>query len=55
MSTYAASEIYRQLERGPFDGEDFFRLKVSGLTTTKWVNVTREQLEKIAAILDDGT
>lgn len=51
MSAYAASEIERQLERGPYPGEDFYRLQVSGNGQTKHVNITTAQLTKIAAIL----
>jgi hypothetical protein len=50
--TYAASEIQRQLERGPYEGEDFFRLKVSGDGQTKTVNITPAQLAEIVEVLN---
>jgi hypothetical protein len=53
MSNYAAQAIRDQIERGPYPGEDFFRLKVTGNRETHWVNVTPKQLEAIAAILDN--
>ena len=49
--SYAAREIRRILDLGPYPGEDFYRLKVSGNGATPHVNVTPEQLEAIAAIL----
>jgi triacylglycerol esterase/lipase EstA (alpha/beta hydrolase family) len=50
--TYAAFEMLEQLKRGPYPGEDFYRLRVTGDGSTKTVNVTADQLERIAAILD---
>ncbi len=49
---YAASEIQRQFERGPYPGEDFFRLKVTGKGESRWVDVAPEQLADIVALLD---
>lgn len=48
---YAASELERQLERGPYQGEDFFRLKVTGDGESRWVNITAEELEVIVRAL----
>lgn len=50
--SYAALELREQLERGSYEGEDFFRLKVTGNGETKWVNVTAEQLAKIAEVVN---
>jgi uncharacterized protein (AIM24 family) len=50
--TYAAYELFEQLKRGPYEGEDFFRLRVTGNGETKTVNVTPGQLHEIARILD---
>lgn len=51
--SYPASEIRALLARGSVEGEDFYRLKVTGNGETKWVNVSPEQLATIAAILDE--
>ena len=51
MSEYAASEMRRQLERGPYEGEDFYRMQVTGEGKTKWVNITPAQLAAIAELL----
>lgn len=48
---YRARELRRVLERGPFPGEDFFRLKVTGNRESRWINVTAEQLDAIADIV----
>lgn len=53
--TYAAEEVWRQIARGPHPDEDFYRLHVSGNGETKTLNVSREKLVQIAAILDRGT
>lgn len=52
MSAYAAQQVRRVLAAGPNEGEDFFRLKVSGDLASHHVNVTPEQLSAIADILD---
>jgi hypothetical protein len=49
--SYAARELQRQLDRGPYPGEDFFRLKVTGDGGTPHVNVTPDQLAAIVAVL----
>jgi hypothetical protein len=55
MSEYAATEIRGLLERGPYPGEDFFRLKVTGNGETRWLNVSAEQLGAFAAQIErDG-
>jgi hypothetical protein len=51
--TYAAREIRQQIAKGPYPGEDFFRLKLTGKGETRWVNVTPQQAERIAEALDD--
>lgn len=53
VQTYASTEIREQLARGPQPDEDFYRLNVSGNGRTNWVNVTPEQLERIAAVLEE--
>jgi hypothetical protein len=50
--TYAASEMQRQLDRGPYAGEDFFRIKASGNGETHHVNVTPAQLAEIVEVLN---
>ena len=51
LMPYAASEVVRQLDRGPYPGEDFYRLRVSGNGETKAVNITPAQLVAIAHVL----
>jgi len=46
---YAASEVFRAMDAGPAEGEDFFRMAIG---KSKWVNVTREQALAIAFVLD---
>ena len=48
---YAAAQLYGVLEAGPAEGEDFFRLQVSGKSTSKWINVPASVVEEVAAIL----
>lgn len=50
--TYASELLRELLERGPHEGEDFYRVKATGAGETKWFNVAPEQLEAIAGILD---
>jgi hypothetical protein len=50
--TYAASMIRELIQRGPSDGDDFYRMKATGNGETKWFNVSTAQLEAIAKILD---
>jgi hypothetical protein len=49
--TYAASQLQALLENGPYEGENFYRLKVTGNGATTWVNISPEQLAAIVAIL----
>lgn len=51
--SYAAAEIRRLTDRGPRPEEGFYRLQMSGHGQTNHVNVTPEQAERIAEILDD--
>lgn len=46
----AESNIRRLLDAGPSEGEDFFRLKLTGHGETQWMNVTPERMEAIAAV-----
>jgi hypothetical protein len=50
---YARREIERQLERGPQPDEGFYRLKVTGVGETRWINVTPDRLARIAAVLSE--
>ena len=52
MDDYATSQIRSLMERGPSPGEDFYRLKVTGMGETNWVNVTHDELLIIAHILN---
>lgn len=52
MSSYAATEVRNLTKRGPYPGEDFYRMKLTGNGETRWVNVTPEQVDAIAALLD---
>lgn len=47
MGEYAKDELTRQLERGPYAGEDFFRLQVTGDGATKHLNISRAELAAI--------
>jgi hypothetical protein len=49
--TYAQQELTVQLERGPYPGEDFYRLKVTGNGESKHVNISSAQLAAIIAVL----
>jgi hypothetical protein len=51
--TYAASELLDTLRAGPYADEDFHRLQVTGKLSSKWVNITPDQLRRIATILDE--
>lgn len=48
---YAAQELHEQLKRGPHEGEDFFRLQVTGKGASRWVNITPEMLVGIIEVL----
>lgn len=52
MSSYAAKQVRHIVAAGPAPGESFFRLKVTGNGESTWVNVSREELEAIAAVLE---
>lgn len=52
MSEYAADQLRQILIAGPSEGEDFFRLQVSGNGSSNHVNITPDQLKLIARILD---
>jgi hypothetical protein len=51
--TYAARELLDTLRAGPYADEDFHRLQVTGRLSSKWVNITPDQLRRIATILDE--
>lgn len=54
--SYHGRELQKQLDRGPYAGEDFFRLQVTGNGTSRWINITAEQLAGIVALLaNDGS
>jgi hypothetical protein len=50
--SYATDQLRRVLGAGPYPGEDFFRLKVTGNGASNWVNVTPEQLAGLVELLD---
>jgi hypothetical protein len=52
MSGYARTMLREQLDRGPDPGEDFFRLKVTGKSETKWLNVSPAELANIIDAID---
>lgn len=49
--TYAHDEMQRILAAGPYQGENHFRMQVTGAGSTPWVNVTPAQLKAICDIL----
>lgn len=50
-----ATRLRELLEAGPFPGEDFYRLKVTGNGETHWMNVSPDQLAAIARVLSTTT
>jgi hypothetical protein len=48
---YARSQITRVVDGGTSDGDAFYRLQVSGKVSSKSLNVTADQLSRIAAML----
>jgi hypothetical protein len=50
--SYASDQIRAQLERGPAEGENFYRLQVTGNGATKHINVSPEVLHHIAAFFE---
>lgn len=52
MSEYAASELSRLREAGPYPGDDFFRLRVWGNGSTKHVNITDAELAAIINVVE---
>ena len=50
---YHQMEMERMLSHGPAIGEDFFRMQVTGAGSSRWINITPEELGKIAAILGE--
>lgn len=53
MANHAARELRRLYECGPYPGEDFHRLKVTGNGESRWLNITPAQLKVIAGMLDE--
>lgn len=49
---YAASMLVDMLEDGPYKGEDFYRVKVTGNGETKWFNVSPAQITAFAEIMN---
>lgn len=49
---YRAREFARVIEAGPHPDENFYRLQVYGVASTKHLNITREELDAIAKLLD---
>ena len=54
MSEHAKHEVQRVIEAGPAEGEDFFRLRLSGENRGHHVNVTPGEAARIAHALGDG-
>jgi hypothetical protein len=50
--TYAADQVFALIKRGPAEGEDFYRLHMSGNGPTKHVNVTDNEALAIATVLN---
>lgn len=50
---YHAQEIQHVLDTGP-DDVGIFRMQVRGTDASKWINVTRDQIEAIRDILTDA-
>ena len=50
---YHENELTRVLSHGPHPDEDFFRLQVKGIGHSRTLNITGEELGKIAAILGE--
>lgn len=50
--TYAAREVLDQVWRGPYPGEDFHRLKVTGDRESKWLSVSPRVLEGLARLIE---
>jgi hypothetical protein len=48
---YREREIRRVLDNGPWPGEDFYRLKITGESQTHALNVSPEQVAAIAEIV----
>ena len=49
---YLAAELRQQQERGPQPDEGFYRMKVTGDGSTRWLNLTPEQFEAIIAAIE---
>ena len=49
---YTRTELREQLARGPFEGEDFFRLQVSGNGQTKHLNISPAELAAIVEAVE---
>jgi hypothetical protein len=50
--SYLIDNLREIAARGPYPGEDFFRMKVTGDGETKWCNVTPEKLAAIIETLE---
>lgn len=46
---YRLAQIRQVLAAGPAQGEDFFRIKVTGATSSHWFNISPFMLDRIAA------
>ena len=47
MDSYKIKELQRILDAGPADGEDFFRIRVSGAKKTKHLNISKNELQTL--------
>lgn len=57
MSEYNSpkvSTLRELLERGPYPGEDFFRMQVTGNGSTYWTNVSPAELARVVLVVEGG-
>lgn len=52
-TSYRHDEVKRVLDNGPNQGEDFYRLQIRGQNQTRWLNISHEEADMIAALLDE--
>lgn len=52
MDSYKIKELQRILDAGPADGEDFFRLRISGAKKTKHLNISKNELQTLIYAID---
>jgi hypothetical protein len=52
MPTYITQALTRILAVGPYPGEEYFRIKVTGNGETHWMNICPSELQAIIRALD---